>query len=378
MTSTVNLYDVLNLKNDCSQQDIKRAHIRLMKKYHPDKKGGNKDMFELVTHAYNRLSNIEYRAEYDKIYNLSQQSDNTFLQLRENYNNYNRARKTDITQPSKTDSIGQFNKMNKEMDLKHNFRRNDYKDEQDDPLTEKQTNEMYSDYQMARETDDIEDMPDEIFNKNNFDNRVFNEMYDKYSGGERELIPSSSNPDPYNMTDNNFAPINNLGELFDERSSNTSSDYSNIMKKRKRIKISKKDVRSMKGVSYTTDHNKLSKDYNKTLEERMKNISMDMKKYTRDAMTLKDYTTDKDDPTLGGYGIFHNIGGSVKKIEWDNDNDDIRRQYNRLLDIRKKEQESEFNTNHTSRTSRTGQTGQTNGNNDVMNRYNEALNNRKI
>ena len=274
MTSTVNLYDVLNLPNDCSQKDIKRAHTKLMKRFHPDKKGGNKDMFELITHAYNRLSNPEYREQYDKIYKLSRQSGNDFVQLRENFNNYNKARKTDITLISKKDSRKQFDKFYKELDLKHNFRRNDYEDELDNPLSKRQTNERYSDMMITRETDDIEDMPDEIFDKNiPFDRGVFNEMFDKYSGGERELIPHEGNPDPWNMTDlmnSSFAPINNIEE--NNSTSYSSPDYSSIMKKRKKIKISKKDVRSMKGASYTTDHNKLPANYEKTLDERMNDV----------------------------------------------------------------------------------------------------------
>ena len=53
--------------------------------------------------------------------------------------------------------------------------------------------------------------------------------------------------------------------------------------------------------------------------------------------------TDKDDPKLCGYGIFNGISGNTKNIEWGNDND-LMEQYDRLLDIRKREQEQdEFN-----------------------------------
>ena len=166
MSSTINPYEVLGLSNTCSQEDIRRARNKLMKKYHPDKKNGDAKTCQLIMRAYNRLSNPEYRAEYDKIQNLLQQSNNNFFQLRENYRNYNKARETDITQLSKEDSNIQFNKIYKEMDSKHNFKRKTYKDELANPLNGRQTNERYNDLQTTRENDDIEDLQDEILDKN--------------------------------------------------------------------------------------------------------------------------------------------------------------------------------------------------------------------
>ena len=55
--ASVNLYDVLKVENDATRKDIKSAYKLLVKEFHPDRPTGDKEMFELVTHAYNVLSN---------------------------------------------------------------------------------------------------------------------------------------------------------------------------------------------------------------------------------------------------------------------------------------------------------------------------------
>ena len=49
--STVNLYDVLNIEQDATKNQIKDAYIKLVKEFHPDKPKGDAEMFELITHA---------------------------------------------------------------------------------------------------------------------------------------------------------------------------------------------------------------------------------------------------------------------------------------------------------------------------------------
>lgn len=71
-----NLYDVLGVSKDATQDEIKKAYRKLSLKYHPDKHVGDtpedqkkyEDLFKDVAHAYDILGNPEKRAQYDNPY----------------------------------------------------------------------------------------------------------------------------------------------------------------------------------------------------------------------------------------------------------------------------------------------------------------------
>ncbi|XP_068630171.1 uncharacterized protein [Battus philenor] len=60
-------YDVLNLRKNCTDKEIKEAYIKLSKRYHPDKNKNVRaqDQFVQVQEAYNVLSKPSSRAQYD-------------------------------------------------------------------------------------------------------------------------------------------------------------------------------------------------------------------------------------------------------------------------------------------------------------------------
>lgn len=59
-------YEILGIKKDASDQEIKNTFRRLAHKYHPDKAGGNAERFKEVNEAYQILSDPEKRAMYDQ------------------------------------------------------------------------------------------------------------------------------------------------------------------------------------------------------------------------------------------------------------------------------------------------------------------------
>ena len=63
-----NFYEILEVNVDSSMEQIRKNYLRLAKKYHPDQ-GGNSEMFELISQAYECLSKPEYRKNYDLEYN---------------------------------------------------------------------------------------------------------------------------------------------------------------------------------------------------------------------------------------------------------------------------------------------------------------------
>ena len=64
-----NYYDILGVKRDASEREIKQAYRRLARKYHPDVNSGDKSAeakFKQINEAYEVLSDKETRKKYDK------------------------------------------------------------------------------------------------------------------------------------------------------------------------------------------------------------------------------------------------------------------------------------------------------------------------
>ena len=64
-----NLYDILGVSKDASQDEIKKAYRKLAAIYHPDKAGDDPyaaEMFDEISKAYEILSNSEKKALYDR------------------------------------------------------------------------------------------------------------------------------------------------------------------------------------------------------------------------------------------------------------------------------------------------------------------------
>ena len=58
-------YDVLDLRRDATDAEVKKAFKKAVLKAHPDK-GGSSDLFNMVNDAYTCLSDATQRADYDR------------------------------------------------------------------------------------------------------------------------------------------------------------------------------------------------------------------------------------------------------------------------------------------------------------------------
>jgi curved DNA-binding protein CbpA len=68
------LYKLLGLSRDASQDDVQQAHRKLIREYHPDVNPDNhsaEERFKEIQQAYEVLSNPEKRREYDKRFHTS-------------------------------------------------------------------------------------------------------------------------------------------------------------------------------------------------------------------------------------------------------------------------------------------------------------------
>src|SRR5215470_2287409 len=62
-------YDILGVKRDASEEEIKKAYRKLARQYHPDRNPGDKQAeakFKEVQDAYDVLSDKTKRSQYDR------------------------------------------------------------------------------------------------------------------------------------------------------------------------------------------------------------------------------------------------------------------------------------------------------------------------
>src|ERR1051326_3499973 len=67
-TQATNLYDVLGVAKNASQDEIKKAYRKLARQYHPDRNPGDaaaEARFKEVQGAYDVLGDAEKRKQYD-------------------------------------------------------------------------------------------------------------------------------------------------------------------------------------------------------------------------------------------------------------------------------------------------------------------------
>jgi len=61
----MDLYKILEIKNNASQEEVRKSFKRLSLIHHPDRETGNEDKFKEISSAYEILGNPEKRKQYD-------------------------------------------------------------------------------------------------------------------------------------------------------------------------------------------------------------------------------------------------------------------------------------------------------------------------
>ncbi len=77
-----NHYNVLGVKTDATQEEIKKSYRNLALKFHPDKNNGSllaTDRFTEIQNAYQILSNVQKRKTFDNFWNIYFDEQNDYL-----------------------------------------------------------------------------------------------------------------------------------------------------------------------------------------------------------------------------------------------------------------------------------------------------------
>ncbi len=86
----IDLYNLLGIEDQAKPEEIKAAYLKLVKTNHPDH-GGNADMYQRITEAYEILSNKESRKDYDLYYlkkNMEEFKGDDIFRLKSDYKNF--------------------------------------------------------------------------------------------------------------------------------------------------------------------------------------------------------------------------------------------------------------------------------------------------
>lgn len=229
----INHYKVLGISQDASNKEIRMAYKNLCLIYHPDKLTGDPLVFEQINDSYYALKDPASRQQYDLSLKTHDEQSG-FDNLKNNFNEY-------IKTPDNF-----IPKVNEELFIPVNAK---------DKITKDDS--FLEDLVLIREQDDLENLPEIIFNeKEEFNNDKFNETF----VDSLDTLPDNdgSNID-YNTLFKSSCRETNVDEAFNSSTLDASREFID------QFTISK----GLKACRNTSD--RIDNDYfKKLLEERNK------------------------------------------------------------------------------------------------------------
>ncbi len=332
--NNINYYEVLGVEPTATQKEIKKQYTKLVAKYHPDKvKDGdvNNNLFELIQKAYEYLGDPKSREEYDfYTKNIQGAKHIDHMKLKADFSNY-----VDLA-PDPTSSTFkkekqmaelEFDRLSNELDVKNKVNR----ELLGQKLTKKTMEKSLDEIIEQRMTDELNFNQVNMFPDGNFDNAKFNAIFDKYKENtENEVVKHNGGVMPYNFgIGSDFSSYNDAyGKTFYGDNEDT-GDFGSTNFGSKNT-LDQDTVKNIKPAEYTFNHNKIDPNYNKSLDELMKQreeetTKLNSRKYT-------DYQNGNSE-----YMFMNDIGCTDNMIDWDNDDDDddLVSACNKLIELEK-------------------------------------------
>ena len=315
--SEINLYNVLGIENTASAQDIKNAYRKLIPEHHPDR-GGNPEIFELITNAYNILHNNETRAEYDKIIILNKHASSDHMKLKQSSQEYFHSVENVNSDEFKQKYQSAYQKYMHEKAIynqKHQFDPKEQHKVDSDTILQR-----VKELELLRELDGIECVPEPVVETDStgkINLAKFNAIFDAVYKNNSDIVLHSDIPNAYANDNNEFT---NYSSAYD----NIHSDIECINNVSHSHIPNKNVMRNIKDADYVTQHNKKTEDYDKTIEQMINEYQNETDLYNK--KTMSDYDT-----ITTHYKISEGLDLDPN-INLDFDPEDAKQQYNLLLE----------------------------------------------
>jgi curved DNA-binding protein CbpA len=165
---SINPYEVLNVSKNFTWNELKEAYRKLAINTHPDKQGGNKDLFNIITICFKKLGEELKRREDEKgHHDLKKQSNNYFHKM----TNDTIPHPSEVLAPNEKFTTDKFNKNFEKCKLYEEEIEFGYGSKMDESTK-------------IREDINIE----KLIKKNKIDNESFNEIFNKNVPVNKALI----------------------------------------------------------------------------------------------------------------------------------------------------------------------------------------------
>lgn len=330
--SSIDLYDILDVEPECSQQDIIKAYRKLVKKYHPDKPEGDVDLFELINLAFEKLSDQKKRKEYDSLKKLSDESSKKHYSRRNEFEEFSKLQ--EATKITEKDAKIAYDVQFSGLDAKHRYNRTE---NDTGKILEQDANQLHDDLKLIHQDEDIENIQERLFAEGEFSLQQFNEAFEQAHGTSSDLIPHEGNPNAWTTENSQYGSYDGNYEniYMDTDADNTfvldGDKMGDVNFGKQHKSFTADEVKQMKGSSNVDGHKNEDPEYTK-------NLDVIMQKHLEDREGLKKMSFEeyKTDPDMDGYGILNQIGHNASsQIEWEGE-DDIKNNYEKLLESRLK------------------------------------------
>jgi curved DNA-binding protein CbpA len=192
-----NLYELLNVPTDCTNEEIRKSFRRIIKKFHPDKISAIEEkLYYNITYAHHILSNPTTRVKYN---NWLLNSNKQHSQLKDNFKNEEKTIREYFPQ-TKEEAAVDFSKQFDILSKRHG----EYKED------ERNLNSIIKEKEKERvkveiKKEDFSSMDD--FNST-FSQRKKNGTYNNM------IIKKENNIQPFTFKNNNYAELKHFNDVY--------------------------------------------------------------------------------------------------------------------------------------------------------------------